>query len=94
MSRESAHARAILWWRQAEADLRAAGVLADAGEWSHSCFQAQQAAEKALKALLADQDQDLRSHSLAALLRQLGGDALPQWACQARALDKLYAPTR
>lgn len=94
MSRESARARALLWWRQAEADLRASAVLADAGVWSHSCFQAQQAAEKSLKALLADRDQDLRSHSLNALLRELGGEASAQWAAQARALDKLYAPTR
>ena len=94
MSRESARARALLWWRQAAADLRASAVLADAGEWSHSCFQAQQAAEKSLKALLADRDQDLRSHSLNALLRELGGEASAQWAAQARALDKLYAPTR
>ena len=65
MSREAAHARALLWWRQSAADLRAAKVLADAGEWSHSCFQVQQAAEKVLKVLLADRDQDLRSHSLA-----------------------------
>ena len=45
MSRESARARALLWWRQAAADLRASAVLAEAGEWSHSCFQAQQAAQ-------------------------------------------------
>jgi HEPN domain-containing protein len=82
MSRESARARALLWWRQAAADLRASSVLAEAGEWSHSCFQAQQAAEKSLKALLA------------ALLRELGGEAPQKWAAQARALDKLYAPTR
>jgi HEPN domain-containing protein len=94
MSRESARARALLWWRQAAADLRASSVLAEAGEWSHSCFQAQQAAEKSLKALLADRDEDLRSHSLAALLRELGGEVPQQWAAQARALDKLYAPTR
>ena len=94
MSRESARARALLWWRQAAADLRASSVLAKAGEWSHSCFQAQQAAEKSLKALLADRDEDLRSHSLAALLRELGGEVPQQWAAQARALDKLYAPTR
>ncbi|MFM7435359.1 MAG: HEPN domain-containing protein [Vulcanococcus sp.] len=80
--------------RQARADGRAAQVLADAEEWSHSCFQAQQAAEKALKALLADRDQDLRSHSLTALLRELGGDAPLRWSAQARLLDKLYAPTR
>lgn len=94
MSRDSAHARALLWCRQARADARAAQVLADAEEWSHSCFQAQQAAEKALKALLADRDQDLRSHSLTALLRELGGDAPQRWSAQARLLDKLYAPTR
>lgn len=64
------------------------------GQWSHSCFLAQQAGEKALKALLADRDQDLRSHSLAALLRELGDEALQRWRLQARALDKLYAPTR
>ena len=94
MSRESARARAVLWGRQARADARAAQVLADSGDWSHSCFQAQQAAEKALKALLADRDQDLRSHSLAALLRELGGEAPLRWDQQARLLDKLYAPTR
>lgn len=94
MSLESAHGRALLWWRQAAADLRAAKVLAEATEWSHSCFQAQQAAEKSLKALLADRDQDLRSHSLMALLRELGGEAPKQWAAHARTLDKLYAPTR
>ena len=44
--------------------------------------------------MLADRDQDLRSHSLAALLQELGGEASPRWAVQARALDKLYAPTR
>ncbi|WP_398325600.1 HEPN domain-containing protein [Vulcanococcus sp.] len=94
MSRESARARALLWWRQAAADLRASGVLAQAGEWSHSCFQAQQAAEKSLKALLAVRDQDLRSHSLQARLRELSSEASLQWASQARTLDKLYAPTR
>lgn len=94
MSNESARVRAVLWCRQARADGRAASVLAQAQEWSHSCFQAQQAAEKALKALLADRDQDLRSHSLAALLRELGGDAPQRWSQQARLLDKLYAPTR
>ena len=36
----------------------------------------------------------MRSHSLAALLRELSGDAQTQWGAQARTLDKLYAPTR
>lgn len=50
--------------------------------------------EKALKALLAAEDRDLRSHSLTALLRELDETHAQRWQRQARALDKLYAPTR
>lgn len=46
---------------------------------AQACFLAQQVGEKAIKALLAADDRDLRSHSLSALLR---------------VLDKLDAPTR
>jgi HEPN domain-containing protein len=94
MSLEGAHQRALLWLRQAEDDLRAARVLQDAGQAAQACFLAQQVGEKALKALLAAQDRDLRSHSLTALLRELGGDLGQRWQRQARVLDKLYAPTR
>jgi HEPN domain-containing protein len=50
--------------------------------------------EKALKAVLAADDRDLRSHSLTALLRELGEQPIERWQRQARVLDKLYAPTR
>lgn len=40
------------WWRQAEADLRAAEDSFATAHYEWSCFQAQQAAEKALKAFL------------------------------------------
>ena len=50
--------------------------------------------EKAIKALLAAEDRDLRSHSLTALLRELGEEPKQRWQRQARVLDKLYAPTR
>lgn len=50
--------------------------------------------EKAIKALLAADDRDLRSHSLTALLRELGAEPAERWQRQARVLDKLYAPTR
>jgi len=94
MSQESARQRAILWFRQAEEDLKAAAVLLRSGQHSQACFLAQQAGEKSVKALLADGDQDLRTHSLSALLRELGADELENWGTEARALDKLYAPTR
>ena len=50
--------------------------------------------EKAVKALLAADDRDLRSHSITALLRELGAEPAERWQRQARVLDKLYAPTR
>lgn len=54
----------------------------------------QQVGEKAIKALLAAEDRDLRSHSLTALLRTLDEELALRWLRQARVLDKLYAPTR
>jgi len=94
MSQEGARHRAGLWLRQAEDDLRAAQVLKAAGQAAQACFQAQQVGEKAIEALLAAEDRDLRSHSLTALLRELGEDPAQRWQRQARVLDKLYAPTR
>ncbi|MFM7548743.1 MAG: HEPN domain-containing protein [Cyanobacteriota bacterium] len=94
MSQESARHRARLWLEQAQDDLRAAQVLQAAGQAAQACFQAQQVGEKAIKALLAADDRDLRSHSLTALLRELGAEPAERWQRQARLLDKLYAPTR
>ena len=39
------------WWRQAEADLTSAEILLNGGQWYGASWFAQQAAEKALKAL-------------------------------------------
>jgi len=94
MSQEGAHHRAGLWLAQAQDDLRAAQVLQAAGQAAQACFLAQQVGEKAIKALLAADDRDLRSHSLTNLLRELGAEPAERWQRQARVLDKLYAPTR
>jgi HEPN domain-containing protein len=94
MSLESARHRARLWIRQAEDDLRAARLLQEAGQSAQACFLSQQVGEKAIKALLAAEDRDLRSHSLTALLRMLDEELAVRWQRQARVLDKLYAPTR
>lgn len=94
MSLESARHRARLWIRQAEDDLRAARVLQEAGQSAQACFLSQQVGEKAIKALLAAEDRDLRSHSLTALLRMLDEELAVRWQRQARVLDKLYAPTQ
>lgn len=93
MSRESARHRAGLWLAQAQDDRRAAQLLQAAGQAAQACFLAQQVGEKSIKALLAADDRDLRSHSLTALLRELGEEPAERWQRQARVLDKLYAPT-
>ena len=45
-------AESVRWWRQAETDFKTAGLLFDDGAFSACAFQAQPAAEKALKVLL------------------------------------------
>lgn len=63
MSQEGARHRAGLWLAQAVDDLRAARLLQGGGQAAQACFLAQQVGEKAIKALLAADDRDLRSHS-------------------------------
>jgi HEPN domain-containing protein len=89
--------RAADWFRQAEADLRhARNALRDSDhEWA--CFAAQQAGEKAAKAAHDALGQEAWGHVVTELL-----DALRPYAPaidedlldRARALDKLYIPTR
>jgi HEPN domain-containing protein len=89
--------RAADWFRQAEADVRHARRSRDDGDHEWACFAAQQAAEKATKAAHAAIGQEAWGHVVTELL-----DALrPQvpgidetLLDRARALDKLYIPTR
>ena len=69
------------WWRQAEADLRSAEVLLQAGQFYAVSWFAQQAAEKAMKALWVEQHQGRlppRTHDLDLLAAQLGASAILQ----------------
>ena len=60
------------WWLDtADGDLAAAGVLRDAGRFNLSAFHAQQAAEKALKAVLVSRGKTLRSHACVAIVAAL-----------------------
>lgn len=56
------------WFRQAEADFRHAGHARDHAHHEWACFAAQQAAEKALKAVLVSRGQDAWGHTVTALL--------------------------
>lgn len=83
------------WLKQAEADFDAAqdSLKSDHFEWA--CFQAQQAAEKALKVFLYSQGlRALLTHSIAELLveaQKYGPFAIPKK--YAKTLDS-YIPTR
>lgn len=84
------------WLRQAHRDLGHAegAVAAEHYEWS--CFAAQQAAEKALKAVFQRLGAVAWGHSVAALLTSLPAPyaADEDLLNRAKALDKHYIPTR
>ncbi|RLI07550.1 DNA-binding protein [Candidatus Bathyarchaeota archaeon] len=81
---------------QAMRDLKAARDSLEDGNHEWACFQAQQAAEKALKALLLGLGRGAWGHSLVELLDELSeiyGDA-PDLLARARELDRHYIPAR
>ena len=84
------------WFRQAERDLEQAvdSRRADRHEWA--CFAAQQAAEKAVKALHLHLGQEAWGHVVARLLVELpSGTAAPaKLIDQAKDLDNFYVATR
>ena len=51
MSAEKNIREASRWLATADGDLEAAVILKETGKFAHSCFHAQQAGEKAIKAL-------------------------------------------
>jgi HEPN domain-containing protein len=85
------------WLEQAEADLRAAADSAKAGHHEWSCFQAQQAGEKALKAFLYLRGRtSVITHSLRRLLHECVAleSAFSELDDAARLLDQYYISTR
>ncbi|MCX2728002.1 HEPN domain-containing protein [Thermomicrobium sp. 4228-Ro] len=97
MSVEKRRREAKRWLRQAEDDLEAAHALFVAGKYAQACFFAQQAAEKALKALWFAADLDPWGHSVYRLIVELPQPLrheLEPLQQAALALDKLYVPTR
>jgi HEPN domain-containing protein len=89
--------RAADWFRQAEADLQHARHAARDAHHEWACFAAQQAAEKAAKAAHVALGQEAWGHVVTELLDALGPSTPGVDAAlldRARALDKLYIPTR
>jgi HEPN domain-containing protein len=86
--------RANDWFHQAERDLEFSRDCrkADRHEWS--CFVAQQAAEKAVKALHFHLGQEAWGHVVAKLLVELPRAIDPELVDRAKVLDNFYVPTR
>lgn len=84
------------WFRQAERDIEHAKSAIDAGHFEWACFAAQQAAEKAMKALYQSVHVDAIAHSISRLLQDLADPLKPsvQLVERAKELDKHYIPSR
>ncbi len=84
------------WMKQAWRDLDQAvdSQGADRHEWA--CFAAQQAAEKAVKALHLHWGQEAWGHSVARLIQELPKQAEPpeELGEKGKVLDNFYVPTR
>jgi HEPN domain-containing protein len=88
--------RAQDWLNQALRDVEQAEDSRQAGRHEWACFAAQQAAEKAVKALHLHLGQEAWGHVIARLLQQLPETApVPEALVEkARVLDGFYIPPR
>lgn len=82
------------WLAQAERDLEQARASRADGRHEWACFAAQQAAEKAVKALHLHLGQEAWGHVVARLLRELPLAPEPSLIDKARVLDNFYVGTR
>ncbi|MBT3273034.1 MAG: HEPN domain-containing protein [Spirochaetales bacterium] len=95
MSAEKHKSDSRRWLSQALADIQAAKKSKDTESFEWACFQSQQAAEKALKALWFHSELDPWGHSVYRLITEFSGDtAIKDLADDGLLLDKLYIPTR
>ncbi|MEA3402994.1 MAG: HEPN domain-containing protein [Armatimonadota bacterium] len=83
------------WLDQARSDLRDGRILAEAGSHPSACFFAQQAAEKALKAVLLALGEEPWGHSVSELLQAVAERAeVPESLARGGHLDLYYIATR
>jgi HEPN domain-containing protein len=88
--------RARDWFKQAVRDLEQAQDSQKAGRHEWACFAAQQAAEKAVKALHLHLGQEAWGHVIARLVAELPAKVQvpPDLLDKARVLDNFYIPAR
>ncbi len=82
------------WWQYAIVDLKSARLLLAEGIYTQACFHAQQAVEKALKAVIAARGETPpRTHKIS-LLVEITSLPLEDLANELNDLDLVYLPTR
>lgn len=86
--------RWVDWLEQAKRDLAHAQKDAKDEYYEWACFSAQQAAEKALKAVYLFRNMEAWGHSVSELLRNLSSDIPPDLIELGAHLDRFYIPTR
>ncbi len=86
--------RAHDWLNQARRDLEQAGDSQKAGRHEWACFAAQQAAEKAVKAIHLHLGQEAWGHVVARLLEELPLEVPADLIEKAKVLDNFYIPAR
>jgi HEPN domain-containing protein len=87
--------RARDWFAQADRDLAHARAARDDGTHEWACFAAQQAAEKAVKALHLHVGQEAWGHAVARLIEELPKATGAAHLVEAgRVLDNFYVATR
>ena len=100
MSTEKNIREAKRWLTTAEDDNDSAVILKENGKFAHSCFHAQQAGEKALKAVWYFSDADPWGHSIKKLIEDLNYvdsklyQRLESYTRMGMVLDRFYIPTR
>jgi HEPN domain-containing protein len=82
------------WLRQAERDLEQAVASQREGRHEWACFAAQQAAEKAVKAVHLALGQEAWGHAVARLLTELPAPPADGLIEKGRVLDNYYVATR
>lgn len=87
--------RSIDWLNQADRDMKQAEASLRDELYEWSCFAAQQAAEKAVKALIQSLGGEAWGHSVTALIDALPDDVRPSGLRdEALELDQAYIPSR
>ncbi len=86
--------RARDWFAQAERDLDQARASQRDARHEWACFAAQQAGEKAVKALHLHRGQEAWGHVVARLLQELPVPVTDEMVDMARVLDNFYVATR